>query len=149
MICFTSSHIKTLYYSEWNWICGFLLFPGGNYPHRIVTDLEEAREQSLRDVVQLRTAYGHQWVDRRTGNDLVPLPNGIKLPVITRKEFKYKTVNPESKDNPHSAVLRGYRSRKRDEAMAFANKVDFLASTVNECVTRKERYDRTSKLSLV
>nr|KAG5707978.1 hypothetical protein BaRGS_025116 [Batillaria attramentaria] len=117
---------------------------GKTYPHRIITDLEEAREQSLRDVVTLRLA-NHQYVDPYTGNDLVPLPSGLLLPVITRKEFKYKTANPHAKDNPHTAVLRGYRSRKRDEAIAFANQVDFTASTMNECALRQKRYEQANR----
>ncbi|KAK7114906.1 hypothetical protein V1264_000887 [Littorina saxatilis] len=117
---------------------------GKNYPHRIITDLEEAREQSLRDVVTIRLA-NPQFVDPHTGNDLVPLPSGLLLPVITRKEFKYKTAHPQAKDNPHTAVLRGYRSRKRDEAIAFANQVDFTASTVNECALRHKRYEESGR----
>ncbi|XP_076449244.1 deoxyribodipyrimidine photo-lyase-like [Babylonia areolata] len=116
---------------------------GRNYPHRILTDLEEAREQSLRDVVAIRLANPH-FVDAM-GNDLVPLPTGRLLPVITRREFKYKTANPEAKDNPHTAVLRGYRSRKRDEAIAFANQVDFTASTMNECALRYQRYEQSGR----
>ena len=116
-------------------------FPGQTYPHRIITDLEEAREQSLDDVVTIRLA-NPQFVDPHTGNDLVPLPSGLLLPVITRREFKYKTANPQAKDNPHTAVLRGYRSRKRDEKIAFANQVDFTASTVNECAMRHKRYEQ-------
>ncbi|KAL8619424.1 hypothetical protein ACOMHN_011775 [Nucella lapillus] len=116
---------------------------GKNYPHRIVTELEEAREQSLQDVVAIRLA-NPQFVDNM-GNDLVPLPNGRLLPVITRREFKYKTFNPEAKDNPHTAVLKGYRSRKRDEAIAFTNQVDFTASTVNECALRHKRYEETDR----
>ena len=118
---------------------------GVNYPERIITNLERTREQSLQDVVEARLVYGKGWIDDH-GNDMVLLPSGRKIPVITRKEFKYKTANPEVQDNPHTAVLRGYRSRKRDESVAFANKVDFLCSTMDECVKRKERYDRFSKM---
>ncbi len=92
-------------------------------------------------MTEVRLRYGQGWIDPH-GNDMVPLPSGRKVSVITRKEFKYKTANPEAKDNPHTAVLRGYRSRKRDEAIAFANKVDFLCSTMEECVKRSERYDK-------
>ena len=121
-----------------------MLLTGSNYPERVIINLEEAREQSLKDVVDVRLLYGGSWVDEH-GNDLVPLPSGKKIPVITRKEFKYKTANPEARDNPHSAVLKGYRSRQRDEALAFATKVDFLYSTMDECVKRKERQDRFSE----
>ena len=96
-------------------------------------------------MVEVRLRHATSWIDQH-GNDMVPLPSGRKVPVITRKEFKYKTENPEARDNPHTAVLRGYRSRQRDEAIAFANKVDFLCSTMDECVKRKERHDRFSKM---
>ena len=122
--------------------------PGVTYPQRIITDLESARDQSVKDVVNIRMKYP-TYVDKHTGNDLVPLPNGLTIPCITRKEFKYKTSNPDAKDNPHTAVLRGYRSRKRDEAVAFANQRDFTASTINECALRKERLDRASQFSSV
>ena len=114
------------------------------YPHRIITKLEEAREQSLNDVVDIRM-QNPRYICKRSGNDLVPMPNGKLVQVITRREFKYKTDNPEAEDNPHTAVLRGYRSRKRDEAIAFANQVDFLASTMNEIVQRQDRYQKASK----
>ncbi|XP_052063580.1 deoxyribodipyrimidine photo-lyase-like [Mytilus californianus] len=118
---------------------------GIQYPNRIITNLEVAREQSLQDVVEVRKKFP-DFVDRRSGNDLVPVDNGrLLIPVITRMEFKYKTTNPEAKDNPHTAVLRGYRSRKRDEAIAFANERDFLASTMNECVQRQERHEKALK----
>ncbi|XP_060552070.1 LOW QUALITY PROTEIN: deoxyribodipyrimidine photo-lyase-like [Ruditapes philippinarum] len=111
---------------------------GVTYPQRIITDLEEAREQSLRDVVDVRQKF-EELIDPRTGNDLVKLPNGVIIPVITRKEFKYKTRNPETRDNPHNAVLRGYRSRKRDELVEYLNERDFMASTMKECSMRHER----------
>jgi hypothetical protein len=63
-------------------------------------------------------------------------------------EFKYKLHNPEARDNPHTAVLRGYRSRKRDEAIAFANERDFMASTMKECVQMNERKFRATKLQV-
>ncbi|XP_077982364.1 deoxyribodipyrimidine photo-lyase-like [Glandiceps talaboti] len=115
---------------------------GRNYPTRIIVDLEAAREQSLQDVVEIRKMCEAELVDPKTGNDLVPIPlanSTLMLPVITRREFKYKSANPDSKGNPHSAVLKGYRSRKRDEAIAYANQREFLASTMNEYVQRQQR----------
>ena len=114
----------------------------------MITKLEEAREQSLKDVVDIRMKHP-EYIDKHTGNDLVPTPNGKLVPVITRKEFKYKTRNPDAADNPHTAVLRGYRSRKRDEAIAFANQVDFLASTMNEIVQRGDRYQKAGKYEIM
>ena len=124
-----------------------LSISGVTYPHRVITKLEEAREQSLKDVVDIRMK-NPRYIDKRSGNDLVPMPNGKLVSVITRREFKYKTENPEAADNPHTAVLRGYRSRKRDEAIAFANQVDFLASTMNEIVQRQDRYQKAAKHEL-
>ena len=69
----------------------------------------------------------------------------VLLPVITRREFQYKTANPQAMDNPHTAVLSGYHSWKRDEKIAFANQVDFTASTVNECATRHKRYEQFNR----
>ncbi|XP_052776578.1 deoxyribodipyrimidine photo-lyase-like [Mya arenaria] len=111
---------------------------GVTYPHRIITDLEEAREQSLRDVVDVRKRFPYL-IDQNTGNDLVKLPKGVVIPVITRREFKYKTRNPDSRDNPHNAVLKGYRSRKRDELVDYLNERDFMASTMKECTGRHEK----------
>lgn len=117
---------------------------GSSYPHRIITDLETAREQSLKDVVEVRQQF-EDLIDPYTGNDLVELPNGVVIPVITRREFKYKTRNPDSKENPHNAVLRGYRSRKRDELVEYLNQRDFLASTMKESLVRHERAQKASK----
>nr|XP_061826430.1 deoxyribodipyrimidine photo-lyase-like [Nerophis lumbriciformis] len=137
---------------------------GQTYPERIVTDLEERRSQSLQDVAVVRRQHG-QYVDKRTGCDLVPMPprlvsealslphnaGGVAsagkhflLPVITRMEFKYQLEDPDADaaSNPYNAVLKGYVSRKRDETIAFLNERDFTASVLYEGVQRKERLER-------
>lgn len=136
---------------------------GQTYPERIVTDLEERRSQSLQDVALVRKEWG-QFVDQRSGCDLVPLPprlvsealgsphqggvvaTGGKhflLPVITRMEFKHQQDDPhaDARSNPHSAVLKGYVSRKRDETIAFLQERDFTASVMHEGVQRRERME--------
>ncbi|KAJ1082490.1 hypothetical protein NDU88_002655 [Pleurodeles waltl] len=140
---------------------------GQNYPERIITDLEERRDQSLRDVVEVRKKYP-EFVDASSGCDMVQVPDQLLaitlgnsdeesdvtrnrkgnflLPVITRKEFKYKTLDSDSKDNPYNTVLKGYVSRKRDETIAYMNERHFTASTINEGALRHERQQRTSRL---
>lgn len=66
----------------------------------------------------------------------------IMVPLITRKEFIYRTSKPDAKDNPYNAVLKGYVSRGRDEEQARTNTVDFTASTLLEFAERKQRLDR-------
>ncbi|XP_063801842.1 deoxyribodipyrimidine photo-lyase-like [Pseudophryne corroboree] len=140
---------------------------GENYPHRIVLDLEERREQSLKDIVEVRKKQP-EYVDEVSGSDMVPVPDYLLaitlgqpdgeddvtknrtgrflLPVITRKEFKYKTLQPNSKDNPYNTVLKGYVSRKRDETIAFMNERHFTASTIHEGVQMYERRERTARV---
>ncbi|XP_059191104.1 deoxyribodipyrimidine photo-lyase [Centropristis striata] len=136
---------------------------GQTYPERIVTDLEERRNHSLQDVALVRKEY-RQYVDKRSGCDLVPLPprlvsealglshmdGGVVtegkqflFPVITRMEFKHQLEDPDADaaSNPYNAVLKGYVSRKRDETIAFLNEKDFTASVMNEGVQRKERLE--------
>lgn len=136
---------------------------GQTYPERIVTDLEERRSQSLKDVALVRKQFG-QYVDKSTGCDLVPLPlclvsetlglakgdgaavtvgKRFLLPVITRMEFKHQQEDPDAAatSNPYNAVLKGYVSRKRDETIAFKNEQDFTASVIYEGAQRKERMD--------
>lgn len=136
---------------------------GHTYPERIITDLEERRSQSLQDVAQVRKEFA-QYVDKRTGCDLVPLPPRLVtkalglshrdgdvvlegkqflLPVITRMEFKHQQENPDADaaSNPYNALLKGYVSRKRDETIAFLNERDFTASVMYEAVQRKERLE--------
>ncbi|XP_058501463.1 deoxyribodipyrimidine photo-lyase [Solea solea] len=136
---------------------------GQTYPERVITDLEERRSQSLKDVAVVRKRFG-QYVDKRTGCDLVPLPprlvtealgpshgNGgivaegkqFLLPVITRMEFKHQLADPDSDaaSNPYNAVLKGYVSRKRDETIAFLNERDFTASVLHEGTQRRERLE--------
>ena len=72
----------------------------------------------------------------RSGKDI------LMVPLITRKEFIYKTLRPEAKDNPYNPVLKGYVSRERDEEVERLSKVDFTASTMREIAARKERVDR-------
>ena len=66
------------------------------------------------------------------------------VPLITRKEFIYKTGRPESEDNPYNPVLKGYVSRGRDEELERLGRVDFTASTMKEVTARREREDRRS-----
>nr|XP_057931297.1 deoxyribodipyrimidine photo-lyase [Doryrhamphus excisus] len=136
---------------------------GQTYPERIVTDLEERRSQSLQDVTLVRSQH-RQYVDKRTGCDLVPMPprlvsealglshdaGGVVpagkhflLPVITRMEFKYQLEDPDAvaAANPYNAVLKGYVGRKRDETIAFLNERDFTASVLHEGAQRKERLE--------
>ncbi|XP_068168215.1 deoxyribodipyrimidine photo-lyase [Antennarius striatus] len=138
---------------------------GQTYPERIVTDLEDRRTQSLRDVALVRKEFG-QYVDKRSGCDLVPLPprlvseslgssygdEGVMsqflLPVITRMEFKHQLEDPDadSTSNPYNAVLKGYVSRKRDETIAFLNERDFTASVMYEGAQRRERLESVSRI---
>uniref|UniRef100_A0A3P9JGL3 Si:ch1073-390k14.1 n=1 Tax=Oryzias latipes TaxID=8090 RepID=A0A3P9JGL3_ORYLA len=132
---------------------------GETFPERIVVDLEERRNQSLQDVASVRKEFG-QFVDKRSGCDLVPLPPRLVsealglsqrdgavgkqflLPVITRMEFKYQQDDPDAASNPYNAVLKGYVSRKRDETIAFLNQRDFTASVMHEGAQRRERLER-------
>ncbi|XP_072241817.1 deoxyribodipyrimidine photo-lyase [Leuresthes tenuis] len=137
---------------------------GQTYPERIITDLEERRSQSLQDVALVRKEFG-QYVDKRSGCDLVPLPprlvsealglshkdGAVKskgkeflLPVITRMEFKHQQEDPDADalSNPYNAVLKGYVSRKRDETIAFLNERDFTASVMYEGAQRQERLQK-------
>ncbi|XP_075694794.1 deoxyribodipyrimidine photo-lyase-like [Rhinoderma darwinii] len=139
---------------------------GENYPHRIIVDLEDRREQSLRDVVEVRMKHP-EYMDEVSGSDMVPVPDHLLaltlgrtdeddviksqtgrflLPVITRKEFKYKTLQPNSKDNPYNTVLKGYVSRKRDETIAYMNERHFTASTIHEGVQLHERREKTVRI---
>lgn len=132
---------------------------GQTYPERIVTDLEERRTRSLQDVAAVRKRFG-QYVDQRSGCDLVPVPPRLVsealgssqksgaagkeeflLPVITRMEFKHQQDDPDATSNPYDAVLKGYVSRKRDETIAFFNQTDFTASVMLEGTQRKERLE--------
>lgn len=137
---------------------------GQTYPERIVTDLQERRSKSLQDVALVRRQF-QQYVDKRSGCDLVPLPERLVsealglchrdgavvtegkqflLPVITRMEFKHQIEDPDADaaSNPYNAVLKGYVSRKRDETIAFLNERDFTASVMYEGAQRQERLER-------
>lgn len=128
---------------------------GVNYPNKCVVDLEKAREQSLQDVVDARNHFGKTYIDPKYGRDMVPIKfttlglkgpksgkDMVMIPLITRKEFIYKTMRPDAKDNPYNPVLKGYVSRDRDEEVERLSKVDFTASTMREIAVRKERVDR-------
>jgi len=127
---------------------------GVNYPNKCIANLDAERERSLADVVDVRRLHGKGFIDQHHGYDLAPIPVnllGLKsdrsrkellVPLITRKEFIFKTGCPNSEDNPYNAVLKGYVSRERDEEIERTNKVDFTASTMLEFASRKERIDK-------
>ena len=71
----------------------------------------------------------------------------LLVPLITRKEFIYKTCRPDSEDNPYDPVLKGYVSRERDEEVARLARLDFTASTMKEVTARKERTDQRDGLT--
>jgi len=126
---------------------------GSSYPDRVITDLEDRREQSLEDVAECRR--NSTFVDPRTGCDLIQAPptlmaqRGIPhtkdsksvalFPVITRKEFKFKTLEPDSVVNPFDTVLKGYVSRARDEAIQHENTVHLQAAAMQESVQQHAR----------
>jgi len=127
---------------------------GFNYPNKCIVNLEVERKKSLDDVVEVRRKYGRGYIDTQHGRDMAPIPTSLlgitnkcaksilMVPLITRKEFIFKTGRPESEDNPYNPVLKGYISRARDEEVARTNKVDFTASTMLEFAARKQRIDR-------
>jgi len=127
---------------------------GENYPERIIEDLEGAREQSLRDVTEVRRNRSRGFIDPHHGRDMTGIParllglespkvnDIIMVPLITRKEFIYRFGRPDAKDNPYNSVLKGYVGRSRDEEIARTNRVDFTASTMVEFAQRKQRLDR-------
>ena len=130
---------------------------GVTYPNRCIINLEAERVRSLEDVVEVRRKFGGGYLDPRYGRDQLPVPStllGLKserdmvlVPLITRKEFIYKTGRPESEDNPYDPVLKGYVSRERDEEVDRLARVDFTASTMKEVTARKERSDQRNGLT--
>ncbi|KAI2653361.1 Deoxyribodipyrimidine photo-lyase [Labeo rohita] len=149
-----------LIHKPWKCPASMLRRAGTSYPERIVVDLEERRAQSLQDVAAVRRRF-RQFVDQRSGCDMVPVParlvqealgsmedvvshegTGFLLPVITRMEFKHQSEDPDRQDNPYNAVLKGYISRKRDETVAFLNERDFTASVMCESAQRRERLEK-------
>ena len=130
---------------------------GETYPHRILTNLEEAREGSLSDVSSVRRhPLAAPYIDSRSGTDLLRISRRIlrqgndsfnqrntndivTIPLITRREFIYRTMNPNAKDNPYNSVLKGYVTRQRDEEVARLQRVDFISSTMVEEVNRYKK----------
>ena len=128
---------------------------GVTYPNRCIINLEVERARSLQDVVDVRRKYGGDYLDPQHGRDLLPISStllGLKpgkvllVPLITRREFIYKTGRPESEDNPYDPVLKGYVTRDRDEEVARLGRLDFTASTLKEITARKERNDQMNGL---
>jgi deoxyribodipyrimidine photolyase len=123
---------------------------GENYPNRCIISLEEEREKSLADVVEVRRKHGKGYIDPEHGRDMAPIPcrllgsaRDVKMiPLITRKEFIYKTGQPGSEGNPYNPVLKGYVTRERDEEVRRTNKVNITASTMLEFTARKQRLDK-------
>jgi len=114
---------------------------GQNYPDRVIKDLESAREGSLKDISEVRRGRcGRSLSDPHSGRDLVRIclkdGRSVTVPVITRREFIYRTLYPDATDNPYTAVLKGYVSRKRDEEVERLQRVDFMSGILSEEVNR-------------
>jgi len=132
---------------------------GESYPKRILTNLEEARENSLSDISSVRRhPLAASYIDPNSGTDVLRISRRflnqlnlddsfdeknikdlITIPLITRREFLYRTRYPKAKDNPYNAVLKGYVTRNRDEEFARLERVDFLTSTVAEEINRYKK----------
>ena len=74
-----------------------------------------------------------------TSKDAAKSDKMVVIPLITRREFMYKTLYPSAKDNPYNAVLKGYVTRKRDEEIERMQRVDFASGTVLEEMTRYKK----------
>lgn len=59
---------------------------GETYPHRIVTDLQSEREQSVENVLDMRRDF--QQFNDKNGYDTIILPSGEKTVVFTKKEYR-------------------------------------------------------------
>ena len=141
---------------------------GENYPQRIITNLEQARDGSLSDVSTLRRhPLSASYIDPHSGRDILRISrnvlvrdvnndqeedtgtrsktgnsnnNGmVVIPLITRREFIYRTLHPNAKDNPYNAVLKGYVTRKRDEEIERLQRVDFISGAITEEVNRYQK----------
>ena len=139
---------------------------GNHYPCRIIENLEDARQGSLADVATLRRhPLASPYIDPHSGRDLIKISKDLlkiddnkketdntktrnkgtantsilTIPLITRREFIYRTINPSAKDNPYNAVLRGYVTRKRDDEVARLQRVDFLSGAMVEEVSKYKK----------
>jgi len=139
---------------------------GNHYPCRIIENLEDARQGSLADVATLRRhPLASPYIDPHSGRDLIKISKDLlkiddnkrrtdntktrtkgtantsilTIPLITRREFIYRTINPSAKDNPYNAVLRGYVTRKRDDEIARLQRVDFLSGAMVEEVSKYKK----------
>ena len=53
--------------------------------------------------------------------------------------FPNRTVYPNAKDNPYTAVLKGYVTRKRDEEIERKEKVDFFSGIMKDEINRYKK----------
>ena len=124
--------------------------------------MEEVRENSVSDVSSVRNhPLAVPYIDPNSGTDVLRISRRflnqlnfddsfneknnndmVTIPLITRREFIYRTMYPHAKDNPYNSVLKGYVTCNRDEEVARLQRVDFISSTMAEEVNRyKERND--------
>ena len=63
--------------------------------------------------------------------------NFKSLPII---KFRFnRTLYPNAKDNPYTAVLKGYITRKRDEEIEHKEKVDFFSGIMKDEIIRYKK----------
>ena len=76
---------------------------GETYPHRVVVDLANEREKSVRNVLKMRKE--NQQFNNNRGYDLITLPNKQQTVVFTKKEYR---IDESGK------VIKGDNDKKAD-----------------------------------
>ena len=89
---------------------------GHTYPHRIVTNLKQERERSVKRVLSMRNKSQEYNSDK--GYDLIELPNGQKSVVFTKKEYRIDErgnllKHHDTRSKKNGRQTKSSRSKKR------------------------------------
>lgn len=75
------------------------VLPVRTFPTRVITDLDAARLDSLRAVLEVRAGPGKQYI-ARDGHELLEISPGVRVKLITRVDYRENAKVPVTKQTP-------------------------------------------------
>lgn len=97
---------------------------GGNYPHRLVKNLQSARKRAHKAVMEVRRSENGQQYLLSDGNEFIHLPDGRRARCITRRDFRFNEDDPVTFQTPGEAWDARTRKTRRPLEGVMRNELE-------------------------